>query len=242
MELFSIEELEARLKTHGKENYLFIYSVMKGVVVGIAVLTLINLFRTTDDGHGVFLSKLSLWAASFAAIIMTYYATTVGTLIWVFYPTWKDVILPFVLVIAESLLFLVLSKLDSAVPDPTDTFWCNWNLTFAGFALICHLMLWNIYQKVQSSSYKEELEHLINKYRGRVKSDVRSSGVSIIVWYVVWAVWHSWLKNKYPVSRNWLWLSGVAVLILMFFVIKNQAQAHDLIINAVSGRVKDKCQ
>ena len=132
---FTASNLQERLQVHGKENYLFIYSVMKGTVVGVAVFILISVFHNASATDPVFWCKLSFWAGSFAAIIMTYYATTVGTLIWVFYPTWEDIILPFILVLAECFLFLVLAKPDSTARNASDTFWYHWHLAFALFAL-----------------------------------------------------------------------------------------------------------
>lgn len=231
---FTPNDLQERLRVHGKENYLFIYSVMKGAVVGVAVFILISIIHNSSAKDLAFWCKLSFWAGSFAAIIMTYYATTVGTLIWVFFPTWEDIILPFILVLAECFLFLVLAKPDSAARNSSDTVWYHWNLAFSIFAFVCHLMLRNIYRKVHAEDYDPSLENLIAGYRKQVNNDRWSSGLSALAWALVWAVWHFWLIDNYPGSVNWQWLSGIAVLILMFFVTRNQEQERKIIIDAIT--------
>lgn len=231
---FSSGDLKARLQAHSKENYLFIYSVMKGAVVGVAVFILINILHNAPAGYWVFWCKLSLWAASFAAIIMTYYATTVGTLIWVFYPAWRDIVLPFLLVVAECFLFLVLIKPDQTSSYPTDMYWQHWNLAFAVFAFVCHLMLRNIYRRVRPEDYEEEFGRLINNYRRQVNHDRWSSGLSAIFWLIVWVIWYFVLINHHPGTGNWQCLSGITVLVLMVFVTRNQEKERKIIIEAIT--------
>ena len=95
-------------------------------------------------------------------------------------------------------------------------------------------MLQNIYRKVRAEDYDPGLKQLIIGYRKQVNNDRWSSGVSAIAWALVWVVWYFWLIKYHPRSVNWQGLSGIAVLVLMFFVTKNQEQERKIIINAIA--------
>ena len=99
-----LQELLSRSRNHSKDNYLFIYSVMKGATVANAAYT-IAIFVTIGLPS---LLRVPFWLVSFAGLILTYNATIVGTLIMGFIPSWRDIVLPFTLAIFEFLLFSIL--------------------------------------------------------------------------------------------------------------------------------------
>jgi hypothetical protein len=220
------QELRTRAKTYSKENYMFIYSVMKGLAVGSAAFTLNTIIQGLANGHERFLFRLPFWVTSFAAMIMTYYAATIGALIWGFLPTLKDIILPFILGAVEFLLFSILGGV-----SPDDALWHHWYLVFAIFAFVCHLILRNLYSKLKESRYSDDLPKVIEDYMKLMKGDLRDSKTSAILSVIIWAILIFWLIPNYSSWRKWHWLISLAPLGMMIFAIHKQERARLLIAN-----------
>ena len=208
-------DLTARLKAHARDNYLFIYSVMKGATLANAGYTLAIFF----GGGTAFLPHVPFWIASFLAMILTYNATVVGGLILGFVPTWRDSVLPFTLAVVEFLLFSLLQHQDRTLSG-------NWYIIFALFDLNCFLITWNILGKIRVEDYDTSLDRLICIYKKRIKRDRLASGINAVSWLAVWLLIH-FLAPKYP--RFWdayQWLLGIAAIGVMVLAIGDQEKTR----------------
>ena len=103
-----VDDLIARLKSNPRNNYGFIYGVMKGATLANAAFTL-TLFWADKS----LLSVLSIlfWVTSFTAMILTYTSTDVETIVANFRLSWLDTVFPFSLAVFEFMLFSVLQTL-----------------------------------------------------------------------------------------------------------------------------------
>lgn len=211
-------ELTLRLKLHSKENYVFIYSVMKALTVYSAAVALHSIISGLISGESVFLLRLPYWLASFAAMILTYNATMVGLLIIAYVPNWEDSVVPFLLAVVEYLLFSVLAD-----PKPESVLWQHWLLIFSLFALICHIKIRNALHKTNLDNYVGSLRTIIEDYKANVKKeDIPSSAYCAIFAFAFWVLlkfplFQSWGLS---ISPNWQCLLGIPALAVMIFAIR----------------------
>ena len=64
-----VTELQSRMNNYAKDNYLFIFSVMKGANLANAALTLAIFVA---GGAKPLVPHFAFWIVSFAALILTY--------------------------------------------------------------------------------------------------------------------------------------------------------------------------
>jgi hypothetical protein len=214
-------ELFLRVKAHSKENYIFLYSVMKALTMYSAAVALHTIVSGWANGNSTFLIRLPYWLASFAAMILTYIATMVGMLVIAYVPNWEDAVVPFTLAGVEYLLFSVLA--DS---NPNSSLWHQWPLVFAAFCFVCFIKIVNAVRKMRVANYEPDLKELITTYRTNIiKNDIPASGFGALVALIVWLSFNHafripFLRPLIPdISENWQSLFGIPCLVMMIFAI-----------------------
>jgi hypothetical protein len=166
-------EIDARVVAHGRESYSVLYSVMKGVSVGLTVLAISWLAR--EGGSG--LPRLPLLAASFAAVVLTYVGTTIGSNLLPARFGVPDALLPLVLSVAEGWPLLLLTS-----NDDTRHVAHVWMLSMAIYTfLIAGLLAW-IRQRMQERFYETvAMDDLIVPYRRRLAVDASAAALTGLV-------------------------------------------------------------
>jgi uncharacterized membrane protein len=77
MQKMTSADLADRMKTHAKDNNLFIFSLMKAATVAMAGLALVTIIGQTFVGQPGFAWLTFYWIVSLMATILTYNATSV---------------------------------------------------------------------------------------------------------------------------------------------------------------------
>jgi hypothetical protein len=114
IEVADLELLHARLIDQYAHHYSLIISIFKGVSL-FAGATAVHSIFSNGATLTVKLNALALWLGSFTTLLVTYDAIMVATMVTVARPNIADVILPFLLGLAEFVEFTVLTL--QAGPD-----------------------------------------------------------------------------------------------------------------------------
>jgi len=206
-------ELLGRLKGHGVLSYVTIYNFMKGIALANAAYTF-ALLVGFGQSHGPFeWLTLTLWLASFAAVILTYYATMVGMIVILWVPTLFDIVLPFVLVIAEFSLFSVLQSPATVV---------YWPLVFSVFNAIVSGIVWNVHFRLRHLQIEDDVRTLVDDYRRGMKRDATLSGLNVPVMLVLFYF-------------SWIWISGLVALVVLCLAIREQSRHAAQITKQLAG-------
>jgi hypothetical protein len=136
-------------------------------------------------------------------MLLTYNATTVGTLIAGFRITFRDTILPFMLAIFEFLLFSTLQQATTVL---------YWYLVFAGFTLSTSLIVHSIIRKLKPEEYEPPIRDLIKNYTDRMKQDRMNSTVCCLL-SLVFGLLNVLVFASCAVWQQWYWIPAVFVLV-----------------------------
>lgn len=172
-----------RFEDHGIMTYVTTYNFMKGIVLTNAAYTLTLLLGLTQAQQQVpppLMEAVVLWAASLAVIALTYYATIVGMLIILWVANVFDIILPFLLVVAEFCLFSVLQS---------GTGVQYWPYGLSTVAIIICGILCNVYSHLKYEvSDDAGLGRLLSQYSTGMRIQAASSflmalaNVAVYIW------------------------------------------------------------
>lgn len=214
-----LEEITSRLKAHPRENYTFIYSIMKGATLANAAWTL-GIFL---QGRNPFLIPFLFWVVSFAAMLLTYNTTTVGTLLAGFRITFRDTILPFILAIFEFLLFSILQQ-ETTIP--------YWYLVFAGFTLSTSLIIHSIIRKLKPDEYELPVRNLIKTYADGMKRD-RKHSIILFLFSSVVGLLNLFFIPLYATWQQWYWVPSIVIGVILATGLYQQEAARRAIADFV---------
>ena len=236
-----LTELQNRMKTYAKDNYLFIYSVMKGANLANAALTLAILVA---GGAKPLLPRLAFWVVSFAAMVLTYNTTFRGIITTGFRLNWLDSLLPFTLAIIEFLLFSVLLPPGSFYlpSDAPDTFWNHWYLIFALHGINASILVWNRARLLKYEDFDTELHELVGKFEGWLERDIKGAAINGTVWTIVWAVMVFYVLPLFPSLQMWQWLLAIPALATMIFVIYTAEKDREVITEFLTQETQPQSQ
>lgn len=217
------------MKTYTKDNYLFIYSVMKGANLANAALTLAILIA---GGAKPILPRLAFWIVSFAAMVVTYNTTFRGVVTTGYRINWLDSLLPFTLAIIEFLLFSVLLPPGSFYlpPEAPDTLWNHWYLIFALHGINASILVWNRARQLKYEDFDNELHELVKMFEKWLNRDIKGAGINGIVWSVVWATMIFSLLPRCPNLQVWQWLLAIPAFLTMIYVIHTAEKDREMTI------------
>jgi len=196
------EDILARLREHPRENYTFIFSVMKGVTLANAALAVMTVTVVKPSAVG-----LLLWATSFAAFILTYSAVTVGLAMAAFQLGWIDAVVPFSIAILEFLLFSVIQDTDVMH---------HWYLIFAMYHTGAAIMIHSIIRRTEASQYEPSLKDAVSLYESRVRGDRLAASLTAIV-FTACALIASLGVSWWP---RFGWVSAALGLVVMIQAIR----------------------
>jgi hypothetical protein len=127
----TLADVRERWRHESRENFLFIYNVMKGATVAAAGLVIVQ----AGFHHG---GRYLYWLDSFLGLVLTYYGTSVGTLVIPLKLRLLDTVLPFALAVAEIVWFLTLGTGHSNGPPRA------WFVAYAVWAFLASATIWNV--------------------------------------------------------------------------------------------------
>jgi hypothetical protein len=163
------EELQKRLQTTLKDTYTFIYSVMKGATVANAFFVLHSFFVKEEPFSWIL---ILFWLTSFLAVIVTFLATSVGTLIANFPLDWRDSVFPFVLATFEFLSFSVLQQ-NTAIN--------YWYFLFSAYMAVTAVIIYNAAIRIKTIYYHEDLHRHVADWKVSTQSDYKVACIIVLL-------------------------------------------------------------
>ena len=227
-------ELQTRAKSYARDNYVFIYAVMKGASVANAALTVGVILAVQKT---IFSPRIAFWIVSFAAVLLTHVTTFRGILFAGHRVNAFDSVLPFLLAIVEFLLFLILlPPISLFQPDGTpDTLWNNWYLILGLHALTASAIVMNRAAQVEKQDFDDELHPLVDHYRKWMRRDIRGSFICGCFWIVMWAVMIFYVLPNYEHWQQLQWLLAIPALLVILMVIRTAENDRRFINNFLLG-------
>lgn len=204
------ERMAERAQAYGRDQYLFVYSVLKGAVLANAAYVLSVFLSSSPKNMALF----PLWLASFGALILTYNTTFRGTLFLNHRVTWLDTVFPLVLALTEFLLFSVLQTPSSLTRTPT-----IWYLVFGMHNGVACIIVWNRRRQVRFSDYSFDLHPLLIRYSSWLKRDMIGAGASSACWLTVWGALTFYLIPRFRWTAEFHPYLGMAAFAVTAMVI-----------------------
>jgi hypothetical protein len=210
----TIPEVADRLRDYSRENYLLLANVIKGLVLGSATITAIGIASDVPDNW----PKLSAFACSGAAMLVSYVTWTRGVLLTNSRSNTHDAVLPLVMGGIEMSLFAILN---------TKTGWHFWFFALAMHSFLAVLLVRNRINNTLKEDFDSKLSELRirEKYIGWMKQDVAGATAGTVASVLFGAItyllfWKSGQRvwNIY-VGTNWGDWTFLILPLLPFFMI-----------------------
>jgi hypothetical protein len=215
-----------QLSTH----YLLIVSIFKGVTLANAVVTFSQILGM--EGHGTASPKwtaLIFWSASFAAIILTYDAILVGTIVASWLPNGPDVVLPFIIAATEFMMFSVLQPVPGSSTNAQLMHLAWWPLAFSCFAAAASGILGNVQLHLTKQICNDEGSEessIRRQYKRALRADQINAAVigtlALIAFIVLHGSSSTFGADYIGRLRHWEWTVGVVAFIAMAAAIASQ--------------------
>ena len=234
-------DVEQRIKDHALVGYQTIYSVMKGITLANAAITLailIGNYKATDNPP-TFLSALPFLLTSFAGTVITYNGTHIGSLLTSWLPYTREVVLPFVLVIFEFTLFTLLWSAKTIV------YWlpvyCFWGITASS-------IVWTVRSQLKRQEVEESLQKMREFYIEALRRDGIGSAITGIYGGTLFvagrASYPSWLFKPFIALNGrgitWLWLIGwIAFVFLCVAIFQQSSDRRKMVALLQPGEVNN---
>lgn len=219
------QTVAGRLHSLTSDHYSFIYGMMKSIALGVGAVILLPLI-----GEPLWrVPKLAFWAASVAAIMVSYVTTARGVVLTGFRCSWLDVVVPLGMGIVECLLFLVLQPVTaSAIATPD--IWRRWPFILSIHMFCAVLVVVNRLAMAKANDFEDELVPLIRKYKRWLKEDIVGAGFCGVAFGAIdRALNGAWLTAA-PPTEDWYTAAGVFAFALMAVVIiKAERERSELV-------------
>jgi hypothetical protein len=186
---YTLDELEQRMRVHLKDHYLTLVSILKGVSIAAAVVAISRLAAASGDGESLCVAAIYV-ATSFLAIVLTYEAILVGTLLLHWRPVMLDVISPFGVGLLEALLFAYIASVSwSGSASQQLTTLADWLIYFSLWALACGVNILVVWRRVGRAGFDGSLATHVRVYRkGLVRGDFVAASLTAVVAVVIWTL------------------------------------------------------
>jgi hypothetical protein len=227
-----LRRLRERLTDQYAHHYHLIVSVFKGLPLSVGGFALLAIFATQGPGT-VKLATLTLWVASVLVIIATYEGIMVSSIMVDAPPNSVDVMIPFVLGLAEYALFAVLSPLGSdpgrGVPSRAAQLehltW--WPLVFAVVAVTAGAGIANSKRRIRTTvqTTSQGVGALLQSYAAALARDQARTVLSGLGMVLVFALLHF---VSVPL-RSWIGAVGALVALAMVTGIASQERIRSSI-------------
>jgi hypothetical protein len=169
-----------RIADYTKDNYLYIYGLIKGVALATAAFVLLTFLKEPVT----ILPRLVLWLAILGTLLISLIATARGVILTGSNSNLLDTFTPIGGGFFEFLLFAFLQPINN-FPQ----LWIFWYVVWGLHAFTASIMVSNRISLTKLEDYEKGLHPLIMKYINWLKQDFRGSltsgFVSIIVWVIV---------------------------------------------------------
>lgn len=214
-------DVRERWRHESRESFLFIYNVMKGATVAAAGLVIVQ----AGFHHG---GRYLYWLDSFLGLVLTYYGTSVGTLVVPLKLRILDTVLPFTLAVAEIVWFLSLGAGHSNGPPRT------WFVAYAIWAFVASATVWNVMtheHPAHADPLDRELQDCLKSHLMQLRRDRLAAAANGVVGLLLAVL-------LYPViSSSRVVAVAVALLIAVALgrAIWEQQKERDRITTFVSG-------
>jgi hypothetical protein len=202
-------EIVERLHVHPLQNYALISNVAKGIALGAAGLVLLQILSNLEANW----MRLLPWAASLAAILLSYLKLSQGILVSNNRTNVRDSLLPLLMSVVELLLFAVL-----AVDKDSPYAWLNWPAFLAAHSFLAAALLHSriglvdLQRDFTHDASEEDVSQLAGEYGSWLKSDRLETSLAAILQFVFWIVQRFWIGPK---SSVWL-VTGFAFVCFIF--------------------------
>jgi hypothetical protein len=207
-----------RMGEHLGQNHLMLISIVKGVTLGNAGLTIAEVLGRVHEQRPQNATILVLLAASLVATVLTYSATTIGALVVFWVPGVIDTVVPLGIGICEFLMFSVL-RADG--PDAVAPYWYWFPLAMLLGLLACSILV-NVLSKLNAErDYEAGLQPAIEEHRRSQRSDAIVSFLSALGWGGVFVYAH-----VVGSARAHLFAFGVGSLVLLLGAYVHQEQTR----------------
>lgn len=175
------QDLESRFSALGRDQYLFLYSVMKGVSFANGAYVLSLLLQDLEENW----LRLPLWIASICALLVTYSTAFKGNLFLGPRTNLVDIFAPLILSLAEFLLFSVLQPPSPPLgADPNswnpDLLGTKWYFLFSIFSAAAWITIWNRWREFREEDYDADVCRITHKYKDSLLVNLRESAYSTI--------------------------------------------------------------
>lgn len=208
--------LNAQLTDQYAHHFHLIVSILKGVVLYSAATSILAIHGSSASGVVKTLATM-YWVAGLAAMITNYDGIMVGSLIITRPPNMIDVVMPFLLGVAEFAHFAVLVPLpDNPVTGPvsqsaqlTHLLW--WPMVFAVFTLIACIEITATRRSLEGecAGMPPQFAQLIRWYRGSLVGGQRFTGLVSVLLIAAFF----FLRQASESTRQWQGI--LAVLVFM---------------------------
>jgi hypothetical protein len=178
------EDVRERLGSHVHASYLNYAYFIKGAVVAVAALCLVDLVAEDVTGR---LPRVGLWLASFFFSLVTIATWARGSAFASYRASMIDIIAPMAIGVCEVALFIVLipSK------DLPGEVWRNWYVVQAAFSVCAIVLIANRYILCREVDYRlddNELQQMFFQYRKWLREDMAGAAAfgcaSIAFWWL----------------------------------------------------------
>jgi hypothetical protein len=224
-EEYALADMEERMRVHLRDHYLTLVSILKGVSVAAAVLALGQLASSSESSPSLFVALVYV-VTSMGAIILTYEAVLVGTLLLHWRPIVLDVISPFTVGLLEALLFAHIAAISWSGRTAQDldalSNWCGY---FALWGLACIANIVVVYVQSGHAKYDGVLTARVGTYReGLCKRDMRAATVIVAVAAVLWAL----MRAEVVSGRIQLYVAPAFLLLVVVGIASQEAARRRL--------------
>ncbi len=183
----SIEDVVVRLKSQSSSHYLDLYNVIKGVTLGVAGVSFLNIAVP----HW-FMGRFLLWVVAFEGAVLTYYGAVAGATLLNRRPSLPDILFPMLLSVSELVLiyrpglglYAGLSVERRAESMPTD-----WFAFLAVWDFMCGLVIISVSRGLKSSIYDDTLRPVADAYGKRLNFDrnmALGTGLATLALFFLW--------------------------------------------------------
>ena len=241
----SAELLASRLADQYVHHYHLLVSILKGIVLYAAATAILALY-TTDQPASVRIVATMYWVAGVVSMVANYDGIMVGSLIITRPPNMVDVVMPFLLGIAEYSHFAVLTPLpydpvNGAVSEAEQLSHLTWwPLIFGIFTLIAFIEISASRRGSldEATRLDPEMAELNRWYAGSLVGGQRFTAISATMLFVAFVALRTGLPGgpSLDTLRHWQWVLAVIVTFGSVMGVLASEQARRRIVASVVPR------
>lgn len=213
-----------RLRDYTPSNYVYLYSLMKGVALATAAYVSLTLL----DDKATLLPRLVLWFGSIAAVLITHTTAARGIVLASHRYNVFDIIFPLAIGVVETMMFAILQP-----SEKSPLIWHHWTFLFAIHAVLAVGITQNRLRLTVLNDFHESLRPLVTDFRSWLYQDRKGAAICAAAFFGLWLLTAVWQEPRILLGSRLDIVVGLLAVVVGVAVIFQADQQRGRIANFV---------